>query len=103
MEKIFGRRDDFLLTPFALSAKVENMMNETEAREFFRESVRAAGGVRAWARKHGLSAPFVSDVFNCHRGMTKTVCAALGLRKIEEPAPPTRYDLLPTAQHERED
>ncbi len=43
------------------------------------KSVYKAGGVRAWAKEHGLSAAYVSDALNDNRRMGPAILKALGV------------------------
>ncbi len=54
-------------------------MNEVQAMKRLRDAVAAAGGQKAWAEKHGVSPQFVCDVLKGRRGLTDTICQAIGL------------------------
>jgi len=54
-------------------------MTEAEALERLHQSVKKAGGQKAWAQKHGVSPQFVCDVLHGRRGLTETICQAIGL------------------------
>jgi DNA-binding transcriptional regulator YdaS (Cro superfamily) len=54
-------------------------MTEKQALERLQQSVKAAGGQKAWAARHGVSPQFVCDVLHGRRGLTDTICQALGL------------------------
>jgi len=62
-------------------ARKTGYFTEAEARAQFSEEVEKAGGVRAFARKHGLSAAYVSDIMLSRRGLSDTVLKILGLEK----------------------
>ena len=46
------------------------------------EAHRAIGGQSAWAKIHGLSAAYVSDVLNGRREPGETICKALGIERV---------------------
>ncbi|MGX9966083.1 hypothetical protein ACVFYP_22345 [Roseomonas sp. F4] len=47
-----------------------------------RQACDAAGGQKAWAEAHGLTAQHVNDVLSCRREISDRVLAALGLRRV---------------------
>ena len=57
-------------------------MTEDDARRLLREQCETAGGQRAWARRHKLSAAYVSDVLSERRDIGPAICEALGLEKV---------------------
>lgn len=54
-------------------------MTEAQALERLRQLVKKAGGQKAWAQRHGVSPQFVCDVLHGRRGITETICEAIGL------------------------
>jgi DNA-binding transcriptional regulator YdaS (Cro superfamily) len=54
-------------------------MTENQAMKRLRDAVATAGGQKAWAEKHGVSPQFVCDVLHGRRGLTDTICQAIGL------------------------
>lgn len=61
------------------------------ARKFTSDDLRALlasacaeeGGQKYWAARHGVSAPYVSDVLNGRREPGESICSALGfVRKV---------------------
>lgn len=46
-----------------------------------RKSCNAAGGQKAWATKHGVSAQYVNDVLRNHKPPGDKITRALGLEK----------------------
>jgi DNA-binding transcriptional regulator YdaS (Cro superfamily) len=54
-------------------------MSEEQALERLRLAVKKAGGQKAWANQHGVSPQFVCDVLKGRRGLTDTICQAIGL------------------------
>lgn len=57
-------------------------MTEDQARKRLKSAIDAAGGQRAWARAHNLSAPFVNDVLHGNRQISDRICEALGLVRV---------------------
>lgn len=47
-----------------------------------RAACQAAGGQAAWAARHGISAPYVSEVLNSTREPGPLILNALGLKKV---------------------
>jgi hypothetical protein len=47
-----------------------------------RLACRQAGGARAWARQHGISEQYVSDVLNARRDPGESILRPLGLVRI---------------------
>lgn len=54
----------------------------------FKMKVKEAGGVRAFAREHGLSAAYVSDVQLGRRGLSERLQVILGVQIV---IPEVRY------------
>ena len=54
-----------------------------EVRELLRRECRKVGGMRAWAREHGVSANYVSMVLSGERGLSASITIPLGLVKKE--------------------
>jgi DNA-binding transcriptional regulator YdaS (Cro superfamily) len=57
-------------------------MTEAKIHDMLRLSIAAAGSLRAWAREHGLSAPYVSDVMRGNRSFGPSICEALGIERV---------------------
>lgn len=57
---------------------------------------RRAGSQKAWAQAHGVSIPYVNDVFNGAREPGPAILAGLKVRKVvtyeDEPLPDERRD-----------
>lgn len=47
-----------------------------------RSACEAAGGQQAWAKLHGISPQYVSDVLNARRDPGASILRALGWRRI---------------------
>ncbi len=47
-----------------------------------RQACEAAGGQKAWAEAHGLTAQHVNDVLSCRRDISDRVLSALKLRRV---------------------
>lgn len=64
------------------------IVTEGEVRERLAGAIRSYGpGTQAaWARAHGLSGPYVSDVLSGRRAAGPAILAALGLKKPDVPA-----------------
>ena len=58
-------------------------MNEQAVISLIREEKERAGGVRALARKWGISPCHISDLLNGRRGPGPSVLKPLGLTKVE--------------------
>ena len=54
-------------------------MTADEVREILRRACKKAGGMRAWARAHGVSVAYVSDVLLGRREPGPSICAAFQL------------------------
>ena len=57
-------------------------MNLQEVIERLRRACRQAGGQNHWARRHGLSQAYVSDVLTGKKPPGPRLLAALGLRLV---------------------
>lgn len=80
-------RDDGMLglTPQATMVNSAHMVEIDEAtvRKMLREACDAAGGVRAWARDNGVSAPYVSDVLAGNKGPGPAILDPLNLDRTK--------------------
>jgi len=47
-----------------------------------REACAAAGGQKAWAEQHGISASYVNDVINSRRDPGDSILRGLGLVRV---------------------
>ncbi len=56
-------------------------MNTREVLALLRAECEKAGSQRAWARRHKLSAAYVSDVLLGRREPAESICRALGLKR----------------------
>lgn len=56
-------------------------MKETAVIAMLAKACEAEGSQQAWAKLHGISAPYVNDVINGRRGPGKSILSALGLAK----------------------
>ena len=54
-----------------------------EVLDRLRAACTGAGGVAAWARRHGLSHQYVGDVLHGRRGLGDGVLRPLGLQRAE--------------------
>lgn len=57
-------------------------MTRDEVLTLLRAEISAAGTARDWAEKHGVSAPYISDVLNRHRAPGTKILEALGLERV---------------------
>lgn len=57
-------------------------MTAEEVRAVLEKDIATAGSARAWAAKHGVSTPYISDVRKGNREPGSSILAALGLEKI---------------------
>ena len=57
-------------------------LTEDGVRARLKAAIEKAGSQRAWAREHGLSAPFVNDVLRGNRQPSDRICEALGLVRV---------------------
>jgi hypothetical protein len=57
-------------------------LDQAKAHALFRAALKAhPGGQVGWARDHGVSPQFVSDVLHHRREISETIAAALGLQR----------------------
>ena len=54
-------------------------MTTAEVVAMLKRACTAAGTARAWAKQHGVSEAYVSDVLNSRRDPGEAICRALGL------------------------
>ena len=54
-------------------------MTTAEVVAMLKRACTAAGTARAWAKAHGISEAYVSDVLNSRRDPGEAICRALGL------------------------
>jgi len=47
-----------------------------------RSACAAAGGQQAWAKRHGISPQYVSDVLNARRDPGASILRALGWKRV---------------------
>lgn len=73
---------------------METDITASDIRIILDTACRAAGGLRAWSREHGLSAPYVSDVMRGNRPPGGRIAAALGFAIVRTE---TRYRRLGAA------
>lgn len=57
-------------------------MTEDDVRALLLRETERAGSQRAWAARHGVSAPYVHDVIRGKRAPGRKMLAILGLRRI---------------------
>jgi hypothetical protein len=75
-----------------------SQLESAEVLDRLRAACTGAGGVAAWARRHGLSHQYVGDVLHGRRGIGDGVLRPLGLQRAEpifvprEPETITLYD-----------
>lgn len=58
------------------------MATEEQVRWFLADACDAAGTQRQWARTHGFSDAYVSDVLAGRRDISSKLAAALGYEKV---------------------
>ena len=58
-------------------------IESVEVLDRLRAACAGAGGVAAWARRHGLSHQYVGDVLHGRRGLGDGVLRPLGLQRAE--------------------
>jgi hypothetical protein len=63
-------------------------MTADDVRKLLKAACDKAGSLRAWARAHDLSAPYVSDVLLGNRAPGPSICQALGIEAVK---PATAY------------
>ena len=61
----------------------ERLITKEQATALFRADVDAAGGVCAWARKHGVALGYVSDGYNKKAGAGPALLGRIGVMKVE--------------------
>lgn len=59
-------------------------MTAADVRAMLQVACDRAGGIRAWARQHKLSAAYISDILLGRRGAGPSILKALGLVAIRE-------------------
>lgn len=59
-------------------------MTASDVRGILQKACDKAGGIRAWARQHGLSAAYVSDVLLDRREPGPSICQVFGLEAVRE-------------------
>lgn len=59
-----------------------DVLGRAEVRGVLRNAIADAGSLRAFARQHGISAAYVSDVMNWKREPGPKVLGALGLKQL---------------------
>ena len=57
-------------------------MDTNQVIELLKKACAKAGSQKAWARAHGLSQAYVSDVLQRKRGISDSVAEALGYRVV---------------------
>jgi len=57
-------------------------MQEHEVYERLHAAVEAAGGQRAFAKKHGLSVGYVNDVLRGNRELADRILATIGVERV---------------------
>lgn len=60
-----------------------SQLESVEVLNRLRAACTGAGGVAAWARRHGLSHQYVGDVLHGRRGLGDGVLRPLGLQRAE--------------------
>ncbi|NKE43399.1 helix-turn-helix domain-containing protein [Roseomonas frigidaquae] len=58
------------------------MLRTAQVYALLQDACTAAGGQKAWAEAHGLSAQHVNDVLATRREISDRVLAAIGLRRV---------------------
>lgn len=58
------------------------LLTANDVRKLLRARCEAMPSTRAWAAKHGLSQPYISQLLSGSRDPGDKVLAALGLRRI---------------------
>lgn len=56
-------------------------MTEQEVMEKFKAAIAEAGGQRAFARQHGVTAGYISDVFHGRRALTDTLLRIIKIKR----------------------
>lgn len=57
-------------------------MTADDVRDLLRKACEKAGSLRAWAREHGLSAAYVSDVIAKRREPGPAICEAFEIEAV---------------------
>lgn len=57
------------------------MLTEHEVMERLRTAIQAAGGQRQFARAHGLTVSYVSDVLHGKRALADRILATIGIER----------------------
>lgn len=60
----------------------DNIIEGLDPQALLRVAVRAAGGQSAFARKHGISPSYVSNVLAGRRGFGDDLLAVLGCQRV---------------------
>jgi DNA-binding transcriptional regulator YdaS (Cro superfamily) len=58
------------------------MLNEQEMMERLRAAIQVAGSQKAFAKAHGVSQQYISDVLMGRRGAGEKLLDALGLERV---------------------
>lgn len=58
------------------------MFTIEETREKLRQACRESGGQSAWCQKHGITAPFLSEILRGRRDPTERVVRLIGLERV---------------------
>jgi hypothetical protein len=66
------------------------LLDEVDVCAMLRNACRAAGGQRSWARAHGVSEQYVSDVVGGRKKPGESITTALGLVRVERYVHATR-------------
>jgi predicted DNA-binding transcriptional regulator AlpA len=56
-------------------------MRHDEFLRYFKRLCQDEGTRAAWAKKHGFSATYVSDMINKRRAPSEAICAAAGVKR----------------------
>lgn len=57
-------------------------VSEQAVLDRLRSAIQTAGSQHAWARQHGISAAYVSDVLNGRRELGKKILEALRIERV---------------------
>lgn len=71
------------------------MMTEDDVRAEVRSACEAGGGQKTFAKKIGVSLPYLNDFLNSRRGLGPSILKALRLKKV------IRYEKACSASEER--
>lgn len=58
------------------------MFGETEVREQLHAAIAEVGGQQAFAKRHGFSSAYISDVVRNRRDLSDRLLAALGIERV---------------------